>query len=259
VTMALHFRLYNRRQRELEAARRQVEEYAKIKSKLFAGMSHEMRTPLTVMSAYAQFAVEQIKESLSAGQPWANEKILADLATISDEAKRLAEMADGTLKILMAVSEPDEIILQKSIPVDMENLITRLAGLLEPVASRKGKKLTVVTGENIPLISGDADALAQLVWNILQNAITHSDGKNVTLTVSNFENAVKVTTADDGSGIEPKILPHIFEPGVSGKKGGSGIGLSICRDIVKRHNGEINIKSNKEEGTIVTLQMRGIK
>ncbi|MDR0464837.1 MAG: HAMP domain-containing histidine kinase [Treponema sp.] len=253
ITMALHLRLYNRRQRELEAARKQVEEYSKIKSELFAGMSHEMRTPLTVMSAYAQFAVKQIRES------GANEKTLADLATISDEAKRLAQMADGTLNILMNSSEQDDTGKRKSFPVNMAGLSSRLVKLLEPVALRNGKKLSIKISDNIPAIHGDADALTQLEWNLLQNAITHSSGKNIMLHIEacGEKNGVKIMISDDGAGIEPGILPRIFERGVSGKKGGSGIGLSICKDIVLKHNGDISIQSD-HTGTSVTALLRGI-
>jgi len=96
VTLLMHLRLYDRRQRELVAMHKQVEDYAKMKSEMFAEMCHEIRTPLTVMSTHAQYTVEQLRES------GADEQTLADLATISDEAKRLAEMADGTLKVLMS-------------------------------------------------------------------------------------------------------------------------------------------------------------
>ncbi|MCL2245195.1 MAG: HAMP domain-containing histidine kinase [Treponema sp.] len=259
ITMTLHLRLYNIRQSELEAARNQIEKYAKIKTELFAGMSHEMRTPLTVMSAYAQFAVEQIRESSAAGQPGANEQILADLATISDEAKRLAEMADGTLKILMTTFETDNTSGRKTYPIDICGISKRLVQLLEPVALRNGKKMSAVIRENIPVIPGDMDALAQLIWNLLQNAITHSDGKKIELIAEAFsENqGVKITVFDDGTGIDPAILPRIFERGVRGKEGGSGIGLSICRDITQRHNGEISIKSGAGEGTSVTVILRG--
>ena len=261
IVMALHFRIYIRRQRELEAARKQVEGYAKIKSELFAGMSHEMRTPLTVMSAYAQFAVEQIRESSAAGQSGANEQILADLATISDEAKRLAEMADGTLKILMTTFETEDTGGRKTCPIDISIISNRLVRLLEPVASRNGKKLSALIKGNIPVISGDIDALAQLIWNLLQNAITHSDGKTIELIVEaslDDDSGVKVTVCDDGVGIDPGILPHIFERGVRGKNGGSGIGLAICRDIARRHNGEITVKSEHDTGTIVTVTLRGL-
>jgi len=252
-SMALHLRMYKRRQRELETARKKAEEYAKMKSELFAVMSHEMRTPLTVMSAYAQFAVEQITES------GANEQTLADLATISEEAKRLAEMADGTLKIFMPISEMDDTgRLQKKLQVNMFDLSLRLVRLFEPVALRKGMKLSAFIKDKIPMILGDADALAQLLWNLLQNVIIHSEARTITFSVEAEGNSVKITISDDGIGIDPSILPHIFKRGVSGKKGGSGIGLSVCRDIVKQHCGEISIQSEPSAGTTVTVLLRGL-
>jgi len=269
VIMALHLRMYNRRQRELEDAREQVEEYAKMKSDLFAGMSHEMRTPLTVMSAYAQFIVEQIRESSSAEMPWANDQTLADLATISDEAKRLAEMADGTFKILMDSSalyntiykadrKDDVFGMRKKPAVNIGGISMRLIRLLEPVASRKGKKISLITNDNIPEIKGDADALIQLVWNLLQNAITHSDGEIVTMSLDAYESrGVKITIIDDGSGIDHELMPHIFEPGFSLKKSGSGMGLSICRYIARIHGGEITIQNMPGAGVCVTAILFG--
>jgi len=254
VTMALHLNSYNKRQTELETARKQVEEYAKMKSELFAGMSHEMRTPLTVMSAYAQFAVEQIKES------GANKQTLADLATISDEAKRLAEMADSTLKILMTSSATYNLNLMKKNPVDIGELSSRLVHLLKPIALRKEKILSAEIAENIPIINGDADALMQLLWNLMQNAITHSNGKSVIVNVDQYTfddnfKGIKLIIKDDGTGIELEILPFIFEHGISGKEGGSGIGLSICRYIANRHGGDISIVSGTD-GVSVSVLLR---
>ena len=265
VTIALHFRVYTQRQKELEAARKQVEEFAKMKSELFAGISHEMRTPLTVMSTYAQFVAEQIRES------GVNEQTMADLATISGEAKRLAEMADNTLKIFMTNSETSSGMQKKSL-VDMLDISCRLVRLFEPVALRSGKKISVLinentkdssygeekTGEKLPQIFGDADALTQLVWNLLQNAIIHSEGKTITLNVEPDNDSVKVIVSDDGIGIDPGILPYIFERGVSGKKEGNGIGLSICRDIAKQHHGKISIISEPDKGTKVMVLLRSL-
>ncbi|MCL2180390.1 MAG: HAMP domain-containing histidine kinase [Treponema sp.] len=250
ITMAFHLRLYKERQTELEAARKQVEEFAVMKNMLFAGMSHEMRTPLTVMSVYAQFAVEQIKES------GANEQTLADLAAISDEARRLAELADGTLNVLMTASGSYETGRRENKLVDINEIVSRLVRLMEPVAKRSGKSI-LISKENVPIIPGDTDALTQLVWNLLQNAITHSQGKTIKLIIEKEGSGVKLTVNDDGAGIDPAVMRHIFEPGAGGKSGGSGLGLSICRYIAKRHGGDINIVSKPGEGVSVTVFLSG--
>ena len=158
----------------------------------------------------------------------------------------------------MTVSETDVTGAQKETPVDVGDLSSRLVRLLEPIASRKGRKLSASIKGKIPVISGNADAVTQLVWNILQNAITHSDCETIALTVEPDGGGVKVTVNDDGSGIDPEILPRIFERGVSGKKGGSGIGLSICRDIARRHGGEISVRNIPGSGTSVAVTLRGI-
>jgi len=249
VTMSLHLKLYIKQQNELEAARKQAEEFAKMNGELFAAMSHEMRTPLAVMSAYAQFAVEQIKEN------GANDQTLTDLAMISDEAKRLAKMADGTLKVLMSTTEALEATEHEPITVDMGDLVERLAQLMKPVIQRKGLDMTVNISENIGGIRGEAGELTQLLWNVIQNAITFSRSQ-IVLTVSSDNEEVIIKVEDDGKGITPDLLPHVLDWGVSGKKDGTGVGLSICRDIVQRYNGTITVKSELNTGTCVIITLK---
>ena len=252
ITMALHFNIYNQQQKELVEARKKAEEYAKMKSELFAAMSHEMRTPLTVMSAYAQFAVEQIRDSE------VNEQTLADLSTISEEAKRLAEMADGTIKVLLSATEPGEKEERSITPVNICDLAKRLTHLLKPFAMKKGKNLTITIKDELPVIHGDADELTQLLWNILQNAIAHS-GSVIELAVHADDAGVAISVKDDGEGIKSELLPRIFERGVRDDKNGSGIGLSICRDIAQRHGGDITVQSEPGAGTCVSVTLRGRK
>jgi signal transduction histidine kinase len=249
ITMSLHIKLYVRQQREFEAARKQAEEYAKMKSDLFAAMSHEMRTPLTVMSTYAQYAVEQIKET------GVNEQTLTDFNIISDEARRLAEMADDTLKMLMSSREAGESGGQKNGLVDICALAERVVGLLKPVAARKGRILTADIEAGIRPVTGDADALTQLLWNILQNAVIHSGGKSVALYARADGGGAVITVEDNGDGIPPEILPHIFERGVKGGAEGSGIGLNVSREIARRHGGDITIESEPGKGTRIIVSL----
>jgi len=237
--------------RKIEEQRKQLDELNRAKRELFADMSHEMRTPLTVMSAYAQFAVEEIRDN------GANEQTLADLATISGEAKRLAEMADGTLKILLSEEYESETVSdeQKKMPVDIGELSTHITRLFEPVAKRNGRILTIKINQNIPRVLADSSALTQLFWNILQNAIIHSQCKNIYLTVEAKSSDVIITIRDDGKGIDAKILPYIFERG-KGKKAGNGLGLAICHEIAQRHGGEIAINSKQGAGTTVIVKLK---
>ena len=248
VTMTLQINLYRQRMRELDDARRQAENYAAMKSELFAKMSHEMRTPLTVMSAYAQYAVKQIRKN------GANEETLAGLSTVSDEAKRLAEMANGALRVLTASGGADE---PESALVNAGDLSARLADMFKPIAMQKGRTLTAAVSDGIPPIRGDAAALTQLLWNLLQNAVIFSSS-SVALTAESHAQGVKIVVRNDGEGIDPEILPRVFERGVSGIGGGSGMGLAICRDIAARHNGDIAIQSEPGTGARVTVILNGM-
>ena len=250
VAMTAHMRQFDKQNKELEAARKQAEEHAKMKGELFAEMSHEMRTPLTIMSAYAQFAVEQIRQN------GANEQTLTDLSTISEEAKRLAEMADGTLKLLLSSSDTAQTDEWEAMSVDVGDLANRLLRLLKPLAERSGKQLTALIEKKIPEIPGDAGELTQLLWNITQNAITHADA-NIVMAVRADDALIHVTMADDGEGIAPDILPLVFERGISGGEGKSGIGLAICRDIAIRHGGDVSIHSEPGVGTRVSVTLKG--
>jgi len=250
ITVSLQLQLYKKQQTELEAARKQAEEFTKMNSELFAAMSHEMRTPLTVMSTYAQFAVEQIKEK------GANEQTLRDLEMISDEAKRLAKMADGTLKVLLSSTQTGEESDKEIITVDIGELTERLVQLTRPVVLRKNQEMSVFIADHIPKVRGETGELTQLLWNVLQNAITHSR-TCISLSVKADDNGVLIEVEDDGVGIEPEFLPRIFEWGVSGNEEGTGVGLSICRDIADRYNGKISIKSEINKGTLVKLYLKG--
>jgi signal transduction histidine kinase len=216
-----------------------------MKSELFADMSHEMRTPLPVMSGYAQYAVEQIRLK------GMNEQTLADLATIGDEAKRLAEMADGTLRILMSASDGNS---KEAADVDIGALATRLAHLFGAIVTRKKRKLTADIEGNLPAIHGDMDALTQLLWNILQNAVTHSEG-DITLSAVLEGSVITLLVKDNGAGIPPELLPHVFGRGISGSENGSGIGLALCREIGRKHGGDIVIESEYGMGTSVTITL----
>ena len=244
----LHFDLYDKQQHELEAARKQAEDYARIKSELFAVMSHEMRTPLSVMSAYAQYAVKQIKEN------GINEQTLADLNAISDEAARLADMADDTLKILMSFQEASEIGAFKNSPVDISVITKRITRLLEPVAARRGCKIILDIKKLTSPQTGNPDALTQMLWNILQNAVAYSGAQIISLRIEEKNDNLIMTIKDNGCGISPDILSRIFERGVRKSLNGHGIGLYVCREIALSHGGDISIDSGSS-GTEVRVSL----
>ena len=226
-----------------------LEQVARARADMVDTLSHEVRTPLTVMSTYAQLAVRKIR----AGN--ADEQTLSDLVTISDEAKRLSDMASNTLRLSRLAGMPNDVRTNEADPADVGAIVSQLIGLLEPTVSKADRRLRAVIPDNLPPVSCESDFLTRLLWNLLDNAITHAGYGCIEMCAESVGETICITVKDEGAGIPPELLPRVFERGVSGKKHGTGLGLAFCREIVERHGGEIFIESEYEMGTKVTVTL----
>ena len=226
-----------------------LEQIARTRAEMVDILSHEVRTPLTVMSTYAQLAVKKIRTGN------VDEQTLADLVTISDEAKRLSVMASNTLRLSRLAGVQDDSAEGETGLVDIGAVAAQLVGLFEPTASRVNRKLTAIIAENLPPIWGDSDTLIRLLWNLLDNAFTHSEYGDIEVRTETTGDTIRIIVKDEGAGIPPELLPKVFERGVSGKKDGSGLGLAFCREITERHRGDISVESEYGKSTTVTVTL----
>jgi len=119
-----------------------------------------------------------------------------------------------------------------------------------PAANAKGIALELVIGSEIAPVSGDPDRLQQVVWNLLSNAVKFTGrGGRVRLRVEHVDSCIQLVVEDDGQGIEPGFLPHIFErfrqadSRFSREHGGLGLGLAIVRELVELHGGTVAARS----------------
>jgi signal transduction histidine kinase len=110
--------------------------------------------------------------------------------------------------------------------------------------------------DGLPLVYGNDREFTQVIFNVLRNADTHTENGVVTICAELEEGLVRVAVSDTGTGIAPELLPHVFERGVHGDKGGSGFGLAICQDIISAFDGKIWTESDGHSGTraVFTLQ-----
>jgi signal transduction histidine kinase len=130
---------------------------------------------------------------------------------------------------------------------------------LATVAQGKGMRLTL-SGDDTAVVDMAAEQLQLLCSNLILNALQHSvDGSEVRAVVQIGRHSVELRVEDDGSGIEPEMLPHVFDrfyrsdPSRSRKTGGTGLGLAICKAIATRARGNIEIASDLGQGTVVTV------
>ena len=121
-----------------------------------------------------------------------------------------------------------------------------------------GSRVTVSTqlGEGLPLITADANAVGQVLLNLLTNARrAMPDGGSITLETALVEGgrSIRVAVRDTGSGIPPEILPKIFDPFFTTRSDGTGLGLSISHGIMEDHRGTIDVSSEVGRGSVFTL------
>lgn len=211
------------------------------KTQFMENISHEMKTPLTVMSTNTQLSIAL----LSKGTP--TENITPYLDTVVHETERLARLMDHVLNLHTGHEMAYEMTT-----VSMPLLLENCAKVYKPMLQKKGNQLIVNIEHRLPDISGIPDMLTQVILNLLSNANRHTRQGSITLTAARQKDVILVTVRDTGEGITTDLLPRVFERGVQAEsKDGRGLGLSICQDIISQHHGTITIDSLPERGTCV--------
>ncbi|GKU79259.1 HAMP domain-containing histidine kinase [Paenibacillus sp. L3-i20] len=211
-----------------------------------ADASHELKTPLTVISSYAGMLKRWGRDDESVR----DEAIEA----IAKEANRLQNLTKSMLTLAEAEQE-DWLKLEM---FDVVQVVEELATMLQTTFQRpiRVKALTRVVR-----MSGDKDKVRQLLVILLDNAIKYSKDP-IDISITLMKNIVKIEVKDKGMGIPEKEIPHLFERfyRVDGARsritGGVGLGLSIAKRIVDLHEGKIDVFSLPELGTTITLQFK---
>lgn len=232
------------RERRTEAENKMLLEMSRMRHAFYTDMTHEMKTPLTVIAVNAQFAAQNIAAGM------VDEETVADLSAISDEARRLAQMVSGFVE-MGRMQTGDRL-------VSLASLLTETVRIYQPLFTNRGNILTMEVDPDLPPVEGSADQLVQVLINLLNNANRYTSGGMVTARAELLRNRVRVSITDNGEGIAPELLPHVFERFSRGDKGGSGLGLPVCKVVIEEYGGEIGIESEKGEGTTVwfTLPVR---
>ena len=213
------------------------------RSRLLGDVAHELRTPLTTIDGYLEGFIDGVIEPTP-----------ETLALLSDEVHRLHRLADD----LAAVSRAEEHQLDlRMAAVDLADIARRAAQRLRPQFDDAAVQLEVTADRSVP-ITGDADRLTQVLTNLLGNALRATPaGGRVHVEVA-VADAATVTVRDTGSGIAAADLPHIFErfyrADQSRRSRGSGIGLTIAREIIAAHGGTITAASpGPAQGSVFTV------
>jgi PAS domain S-box-containing protein len=204
--------------------------------KLLASISHELNNPLQAI----QNVIFLLKN-----EPGLSEQGQQDLDVVFTEAERMSNLIDR-LRDTYRPNHSDDF---KAVQV---NDIVEEIRLLFAAYLRKNKVvLEFVPDPNLPRILAVSDQVKQVILNIFTNGVeAMPNGGKLTVTTQSLPNhrQILLTISDTGTGIAPDLLPEIFDPFITHKQGGSGLGLSISRDIVLKHEGEITAENHPNGG-----------
>ncbi|MDR0594318.1 MAG: sensor histidine kinase [Bifidobacteriaceae bacterium] len=232
------------RERELQETNRLLDELDATRTRFISNISHEMRTPLTVMSANAQLSKALLRADADRGE------IAERLDVVDGEAMRLARMVSEVLPLSLIQEGAKDFA-----PVDLRAVLETVAGVYRTLLEKNGNALRLTLPRDLPHVRGDADRLVQVFVNLLANANEHTRDGEVAIRAGRFGDEIVVAVADTGTGIAPELLPHVFERGHSGDPRGAGVGLSISKMVVEQHGGRIDAASTPGAGVTVRLAL----
>lgn len=214
-----------------------------LRRQLMADVSHELRTPLSIMQA----RIEGLLDGLYPRDDARMEELLEETRVLS----RLVE----DLRTL-ALSEAGALELQKE-TTDLTILITETARAFDGEAAAKKIGIRTHTDSDLPLLEIDPLRIREVLTNLLANALRHTpENGTITVDAAAIADGVAISVSDSGAGISPESLPHIFERFTKGPEShGSGLGLTIARNLVEAHSGRIRAESALGKGTSISFTL----
>jgi len=225
-----------KQRRELERTRDELKELDRTKSRFTANIHHELRTPLTLV-------LSPLEAMLGGEFGEISEGVRGYLHTMEVNALRLLKLINNLLDL--AKAESQELRLRRRGLDPGRALIDVVAGA-RPMAERKNVVLETIGVDNLPTINADPDALEKIVMNLVGNALKFTDANGrIEVTAKSEGDGIRITVGDTGVGIQPDQLDRIFnrfaqvDTSATRKHEGTGIGLSLVKELVQLHGGRV--------------------
>jgi GAF domain-containing protein len=236
---------------EIEDKGRQLEVASKHKSQFLANMSHELRTPLNAILGYTELILDSIYGE-------APEQMRSVLERVQTNGKHLLGLINDVLDL--SKIEAGQLTLSLS-DYSLAELVQGVYVAVEPLATQKNLALTTNIAKGLPVGHGDERRLAQVLLNLVGNAIKFTETGEVAIEASHANGAFSVAVRDSGPGIAAADQAKIFEEfqqvdnTPTRQKGGTGLGLAISKRIVELHGGRISVDSELGKGSTFTIKL----
>ena len=231
--------------KEIDEKSRQLEIESRLKSQFLANMSHELRTPLNAILGYTELILDHIYGEAPRKMSQVLERVQANghhLLGLINDVLDLAKIEAGQLTLSLG-------------DYSVKEVVHGVLEAVEPLAVRKGLALKADVPAQLPIAHGDERRIAQVLLNLVGNAIKFTDAGEVAVTASAANGSLTVAVCDSGPGISPADQARIFDEfqqadsSTTRTKGGTGLGLAIARRIVEMHGGRIWVESALGRGS----------
>jgi len=234
---------------------RRAQNLAEQQMEFVAGVSHELRTPLSVIRAAAENLADNVVHDPDRTRQYGQ--------LIDREGRRLSDMVERVLLFAKIRSGQDHF---ERMPVDLAGVIDEAIAANSSLISDQQVTVERDVAEPLPVVNGDAQALTSALQNLLSNAIKYSHRGGVVRlrargAMGSGGPVVQVTIRDEGAGIPAAELPHVFEPFFRGERArkaqiqGSGLGLSLVKQVIEAHDGSVSLESSANRGSSFTVEI----
>jgi len=251
--------------REAELRAQTAEAASEAKSVFLSNVSHELRTPLTSVLGFAKIIKKRLEERVFPLVPQNDSKVQHTIAQVSEnlgvvvlEAERLTALINNVLDL--AKIEAGKVEWNMT-TVAVTEIITRATAATASLFESNGLLFNKQIAPNLPEIVGDQDKLIQVVINLISNAVKFTEKGSVNCRAERKDGEIVVSVSDTGIGISAEDQPKVFEKftqvgdTLTDKPKGTGLGLTICKEIVEHHGGRIWVESELGKGSTFSFAL----
>ena len=243
-----------RQRQKLEQATRlntQLQQIDKLKDQFLANTSHELRTPLNGIIGIAESMIDGATGELPRKSIW-------NLNLITSSGKRLANLINDILDFSKLCNK--QLVLKKT-PVDIRSAVDVVLNLSKPLVLQKEVELINEVPEDLALAEADENRLQQILHNLVGNGVKFTETGEVKISAERQNGHIKIDVSDTGIGIreeDHEKIFHAFEQtdgSMAREYGGTGLGLSVTRQLVELHGGTIDVQSKVGEGSVFSFTL----
>lgn len=225
------------------------QELARMKSDFISNVTHEIKTPIAT--------IRSLSDNVNEGWVTSAEKQLHYFRLIARESERLGHLVQNTLDFSRIESGRKSYRMEQC---DPKSLIEKTVERFRTLTEGQNVEISCVLGENLPPVSIDEDAIGQALLNLLDNAAKYSLERKIVILNAGVEgDRLKISVTDKGVGIDRRDIARVFEKfyrseSLAGRNvAGSGIGLTLVKEIVEAHGGSVSVQSKTNRGSTFTI------